>query len=121
MGEPSKLLLTQAIVKQINQHHLLENTIITGEYLYNELDQLSKSHPDYIQNLRSGGGTMIAYDLPTTQQRDQLVTIMRNNGIQTSGCGSRTVRLRPQLIFQPKHAVIYLDILNKSLHQLMNT
>lgn len=116
MGEPSKLLLTQGIIQQIKQHNLLQNTQITGQYLYNELLYLARTHNNELLNIRTAGGTFIAYDLPTTELRDKLVSTMRQLGIQSSGCGERTIRLRPQLVFQPKHAVIYID----KLHQALN-
>jgi len=38
--------------------------------------------------------------------------------VQTSGCGNQSIRLRPMLIFQPKHAAIYLDVLEQALSKL---
>jgi 4-aminobutyrate aminotransferase/(S)-3-amino-2-methylpropionate transaminase len=37
--------------------------------------------------------------------------------VQTSGCGNLTIRLRPMLIFAPKHAQIYLQILEEVLKE----
>lgn len=36
-------------------------------------------------------------------------------GIQTGGCGSRAVRLRPALTFTERHADIFLDALRSVL------
>lgn len=36
-------------------------------------------------------------------------------GVETSGCGTRTIRLRPMLIFRPDHAQIYCNILENVL------
>lgn len=68
--------------------------------------------------MSSPSGTFLAFDLPTAAARDALVTSMRQKGVQTSGCGTLAVRLRPMLIFQPKHARIYLDVLEQALKEL---
>ncbi|KAH9630352.1 hypothetical protein HF086_004485 [Spodoptera exigua] len=39
-------------------------------------------------------------------------------GVLGGACGVSSIRLRPALIFQPKHAEIFLDILRKTLRQL---
>lgn len=36
-------------------------------------------------------------------------------GIQTGGAGPIAIRLRPSLVFQPKHAAIFLDQLEKTV------
>ena len=42
---------------------------------------------------------------------------MRSKGVLIGGCGESTIRLRPALIFEPKHAEIMLekfrDVLNE--------
>lgn len=62
-------------------------------------------------------GTFLAFDLPSAAARDALVHSMRQKGVQTSGCGVHSIRLRPMLIFQPKHAEIYLNILEQALKE----
>lgn len=39
-------------------------------------------------------------------------------GILGGVCGDYAIRLRPALIFEPKHANIYLDKLRKTLREL---
>jgi len=34
------------------------------------------------------------------------------------GCGNQSVRLRPQLVFKPSHAAIFLDRLDSTLNKL---
>lgn len=43
---------------------------------------------------------------------------MKLEGVNCGGCGEAAIRLRPALIFQPKHAHIFLDKLEKVLASL---
>lgn len=36
-------------------------------------------------------------------------------GIEIGGCGEETIRLRPPLVFKPKHAAVFLSILDEAL------
>ena len=40
---------------------------------------------------------------------------MKAQGVNQGGCGVKTVRLRPTLYFEKKHADIYLDALDKAI------
>ena len=39
-------------------------------------------------------------------------------GLQSAGCGSQSLRVRPMLVFQPKHAAQFVDILERTLKQM---
>lgn len=111
MGDPARALLFRAIIEEIERLNLVENTAITGEYLYNGLENLGKQYPGQIQNLRGKGqGTFIAWDSPT---RDEVLKKAKGVGINIGGSGERAVRLRPMLIFQKMHVDILLEGLEK--------
>jgi len=38
---------------------------------------------------------------------------MHKSGVLVGGCGESTVRFRPALVFEPKHAEIVVDVMNK--------
>ena len=38
-------------------------------------------------------------------------------GVQSGGCGEMSIRLRPALIFQEKHAHVFLDIFRQVLRE----
>ena len=38
-----------------------------------------------------------------------MVGRMRSSGVLIGGCGDSTIRIRPALIFEPKHAEIMLE------------
>ena len=51
-------------------------------------------------------------------RRDAILGKLRSEGVNCGGCGDNAIRLRPALIFQPKHANIFLEKLEKVLKAL---
>lgn len=101
MGDPSKALLFKAIIDEMKRLDLVANTAATGDYLYGKLEELAKSYPKEIVNLRGKGqGTFIAWDSP---RRDEVLKKAKGVGINIGGSGVNAVRLRPMLIFQKHH------------------
>lgn len=109
MGDPSKMIQLGAFLNTVEKDNLLENTTITGEYLMDGLEFLKNKYPDVLSNPR-GIGTYCAIDFPSSQARDQIVSLLRKNGVESGGCGEVSLRFRPSLIFQPRHASEFLDI-----------
>ncbi|KAI6778825.1 4-aminobutyrate aminotransferase-like protein [Emericellopsis cladophorae] len=111
MGDPARALLFRAIVDEIERLDLVNNTAKVGAYLYGQLEQLSKMHPDHFQNLRGKGqGTFIAFDSP---KRDEFLVKAKSLGVNIGGSGATAVRLRPMLILRESHADILVDVLDK--------
>ncbi|KAK7534010.1 aminotransferase class-III-domain-containing protein [Phyllosticta citribraziliensis] len=111
MGDPARAILFRAIIEEIEALNLVENTAITGDYLYQGLEQLQQKYPNEIQSLRGKGqGTFIAWDSP---RRDEVLAKAKTIGINIGGSGAAAVRLRPMLIFQRHHADILLEGLEK--------
>ena len=74
-------------------------------------------HPDLIHSAR-GAGTFCAVDCYNEATRDKIVGLLRNRGFQTGGCGTMSVRFRPSLVFQPKHARMFLEGLESVLKEV---
>jgi 4-aminobutyrate aminotransferase/(S)-3-amino-2-methylpropionate transaminase len=72
------------------------------------LKRLSKRFPSLINSARHFG-TFGSIDGESPQIRDQIISKLRTRGIQTGGCGDKSIRLRPALVFEKKHAEIVLD------------
>lgn len=108
MGDPTKMIALEAVVETVEKDKLLENVVVTGDYLKSGLSQLSEAFPALISNVR-GQGTYLALDLPTAAQRDEFVGALKKLGVASGGCGTLSVRFRPSLVFQPKHAKECLD------------
>ncbi|KAJ5350055.1 Pyridoxal phosphate-dependent transferase major region subdomain 2 [Penicillium brevicompactum] len=113
MGDPARALIFRGIIEEVERLGLVENTRITGDYLYSGLARLAEKYPQHFQNLRGKNqGTFIAWDTP---KRDQLVAKAKSFGINIGGSGASAVRLRPMLVFQKHHA----DILLEKLEQII--
>lgn len=89
MGDPSKMILLEEVVKIIKQESLLKNVQETGDVLMKGLKDLQKKHSGLISSVR-GLGTFISFDFPTTAQRDKVVSLLKNKG--------NILLLRPSLL-----------------------
>lgn len=118
MGDPSKMIQLEAFLQTVEKDSLLENTCITGEYMQRGLADLGKIFPQLVSTVR-GKGTYIGFDCDTAQLRDKLIGSLRHAGVEAAGCGDRTVRTRPSLIFQPRHAAEFLNALEHTCKQLL--
>lgn len=115
-GDPSKAIVARAIYKEIKKHDLVERTAKVGDYLYGKLEELSKKYPTKIQKLRGkNNGTFIAWDMESPEARDKFLKEMRQLGVNVGGCGPQAVRLRPTLVFEEKHADIFIETAETAL------
>ena len=113
MGDPTRTLQAREIIRAVKKHDLVAKTAEVGAYIYKGLESLG------LENLRGeDAGTFIAFDCATGEQRDKLVMAMRKEGVHLGGCGERSIRLRPMLVFEKGHADIFLDRLGTVLRQL---
>jgi 4-aminobutyrate aminotransferase/(S)-3-amino-2-methylpropionate transaminase len=117
MGDPVRALQLDTTLKEIKSKKLIENTAITGQYLNEGLLDIQSKYPEHVSRVR-GAGTYTAFDLATIPQRDALVSSLRSKGVNSGGCGEKSLRLRPMLIFQPSHAKIFLDTLDQALAEM---
>lgn len=113
MGDPAKMLMCKAIMNTILDDKLLENVTITGQYLIDGLKILCDLHPTLLRDAR-GVGLFCAITAVNAEVRDNLITSMRNKGVESGGSGVATIRLRPPLIFTPTDAEIFLNILHEA-------
>ena len=44
--------------------------------------------------------------------RDNIVNKCRQKGLVIGGCGEATIRMRPSLIFEPRHAETMIEVMN---------
>ncbi|SPJ82314.1 probable UGA1 - 4-aminobutyrate aminotransferase (GABA transaminase) [Fusarium torulosum] len=116
IGDPARVIMCKAVIKEILDKKLVEQTAYVGTHLYAELSRLAAKYPEHIQNLRGEGqGTFIAFD---TKDSAGLVRSMRHIGVNIGTCGKNTVRLRPMLIFEEKHIPILVNALYKVIGAL---
>ncbi|KAL7409504.1 putative 4-aminobutyrate aminotransferase [Mrakia frigida] len=118
MGSPTSALQARTIINFINQHSLLSHTSSVGSALFDSLQTLFSSFK-VVENLRGKGrGTFLAFDFKTPAFRDAFVKGMRARGVLIGGCGERTVRLRPMLIFGENEKEILLKAMEGALEDL---
>ncbi|KAK9472532.1 3-amino-2-methylpropionate transaminase [Dipodascopsis tothii] len=115
-GDPTKAIIARAIATEVIAKDLAGAAQRVGAYVYERLNALQTKFPALVSRLRGkGAGTFIAFDLPTVADRNRLVTVMKANGINIGGCGISSIRLRPTLVFEEKHADIFLATLEAVL------
>ena len=108
LGDPSKLVLLEAVIKEIRDNNLLEGIAKTGDHLINGMRKLQAKYPKYLESAR-GRGTYAAVDFLNPTLRDRGIKELHLNGIHCGGSGERTLRIRTTLTFNKKHADIFLD------------
>ena len=114
LGDPVRAILTASQNDVIREDNLSELAVETGAYLVDKLNALSAKHPQFIKDIR-GKGTYLAFDCETVELRNDLVSKLKAQGVNQGGCGTKTMRLRPTLYFEKKHADIYVDALEKAI------
>ncbi|KAK3090838.1 hypothetical protein FSP39_015059 [Pinctada imbricata] len=108
VGDSSKVLLLEEVVKTIKQYDLLTNVQNTGAYLQAGLARMETQFPNILSCVR-GLGTFCAVDFPNGATRDKVISKLREKGVHTGPCGDISMRFRPALIFQKHHADIFFE------------
>uniref|UniRef100_A0ABD2WNT5 (S)-3-amino-2-methylpropionate transaminase n=1 Tax=Trichogramma kaykai TaxID=54128 RepID=A0ABD2WNT5_9HYME len=116
MGDPSKLILLEAVVEVILREKLLDRVTQVGDYTLGQLKQLENELSSSINSSR-GRGTFIAFNCASSELRDATIKKLLKKGIQAGGCGDKAIRLRPALTFTQQHADIFLDSLRAVLKE----
>ncbi|KAK6457132.1 4-aminobutyrate aminotransferase [Scheffersomyces xylosifermentans] len=115
-GDPARMILAGAIGKEVLKHDLPALTAKVGAYLYSKLEALQAKYPKYIQDLRGKDrGTFIAWSLEDGAARNKFLSDMKTVGVNIGGCAEESVRLRPTLVFEEKHADILVAAIEKVL------
>ena len=99
---------SQRYLEIIQEDNLVQNAADVGSYLLERLKSLG------VNNAR-GAGLMCSFDMPTSADRDGLISRCLSNGLFVLGCGKVSVRFRPSLTFSRQEVDMLIDILKKSL------
>lgn len=115
-GDPARMILAGAIGEQVVKHDLASKAARVGDYLYGKLEKLAEKYPDYLSDLRGKGrATFIAWSFKKPELRNKFLADMKAVGINIGGCAEDSVRLRPTLVFEEKHADILVAGIEKTL------
>ncbi|KAG8195444.1 hypothetical protein JTE90_013896 [Oedothorax gibbosus] len=116
LGDPSKMVLLQEVIKVVKAQGLVKGMEVTGGHLVKGLEKIEKESKGKIRNVR-GRGTFAAMDFVDASARDKAVKALHKKGIHCGGSGYKTLRIRTALIFENKHADIFLDNLSQVLNE----
>jgi len=116
VGDPVRLVVLDAILDTVAEDNLCDNATQTGDYIQSELRKIAEQTGN-IMNVR-GRGTLVAWDHHTMAQRDGIVQTAMEKGLLLGGCGTHSIRLRPSLVFERRHADEFLDLFEDSLRTL---
>uniref|UniRef100_A0A8C9Q1Q1 4-aminobutyrate aminotransferase n=1 Tax=Spermophilus dauricus TaxID=99837 RepID=A0A8C9Q1Q1_SPEDA len=114
LGDPSKNLLLAEVINVIKREDLLDNATRAGKALLTGLLDLQARYPQYISRVR-GRGTFCSFDTPDESIRNKLILTARNKGVVLGGCGDKSIRFRPTLVFRDHHAHLFLNIFSDIL------
>ncbi|SCV04125.1 LAMI_0H13608g1_1 [Lachancea mirantina] len=118
-GDPARMIIAGAIGQEVADNKLVEQCARVGDYLFEKLEKLQSQYPDKFQNLRGKHrGTFIAWDLPSPAERDAFLKHLKLAGCNVGGCSTHSVRLRPSLTFDEKHADIFVNALTNVVSKL---
>ena len=101
------------ILEIIEEDVLLENVKTQGAYLLGRVTELADSF-EQLTNPR-GVGTLIAFDVDTTELRDKIVDRAFEEGLLIQASGDQTVRLRPALDIAAQDAELAIDLLEQAV------
>ncbi|XP_053551219.1 4-aminobutyrate aminotransferase, mitochondrial [Bombina bombina] len=114
LGDPSKNLLLAEVLNVIKREDLVTNAVQSGKVLIDGLLDMQSRYPHLISRVR-GKGTFCSFDAPNDATRTKLITQARNKGVVLGGCGDKSIRFRPTLVFKEHHAHLFLNIFNNIL------
>lgn len=84
-------------IEIIEEDGLLANAASVGEHLLGQLREIADGS-ELVSNCR-GRGLMLAFDLPSSEQRDQLIAELAKENALVLPCGPVSIRFRPVLDF----------------------
>jgi L-lysine 6-transaminase len=114
-GNLTDMVRCQRYLEIIDDENLINNARIQGKRLLEGLEYLSEKYSNMISNAR-GRGLMCAFDLSTSEKRDELRKQIYSNGLVVLGCGEKTIRFRPPLIISEQEIDEALEILESTLN-----
>jgi L-lysine 6-transaminase len=117
-GGLADMVRSRRLLEIIERDRLFERAARTGAWLLGELTEVARRHAGLIRNAR-GRGLMCAFDLPTTADRDALLTILREEEkVLLLPCGTVSIRFRPALTITEDELAVGLKALERALDRL---
>ena len=115
-GNLTDMVRSTQFMKIILEEKLIENAKRMGERIKGALQKISEKE-ERMTNVR-GLGLWMAFDLTSTEVRDQILKLFWKNGLMILPCGDQSIRLRPVLNIQEDEADEGLQIIEKTFKEL---
>jgi len=116
-GNLVDMVRCQRYLEIMHEERLVENAAAVGKRLLAGLEQAVKASGDKATNVR-GRGLMCAFDLPTTERRNQVLAKLRENGTMAIPSGPIAIRCRPPITLSAEEADRGAESLEKTLKQI---
>jgi L-lysine 6-transaminase len=98
------------------EENLIENAAEVGEMLLSGLRQIASESNGLMDNVR-GRGMFIAFDLPSTEERDRMQAALRDEvALLALKSGTHAIRFRPMLDLPAEVAEEALDRVNRAVN-----
>lgn len=107
-GDATDMVRSRYILQEIRVRDLHKNMINIGSTIVSELKK-----NNYLENVRGQGG-ILAFDLPTKKERDQLYKDCFEDGLMINPTGERTIRLRPNMCTTQEEIEFAISVINKN-------
>jgi L-lysine 6-transaminase len=95
-GNLADMVRSRRILEVIEADMLMTRASQAGRYLLDRLCELAAEFPGLVRDVR-GRGLMCAFSLPSTAQRDELISTLWDHGVIMLASGGDSVRFRPAL------------------------
>ena len=105
---------TTIYLEIIRDEGLIEKAEVTGNHLLYRIEALQDEFSGYISNAR-GRGLLCAFDLPSSEDRNQIVDKIMDNGAIILGCGEKSIRFRPSLTISTEEIDKGIEIIERSI------
>jgi 4-aminobutyrate aminotransferase len=109
-GHSLDLALGMKTIEIIRKQKLLQKNERLGRHILGRIKEIEGFHR------QRGLGLMIAFDLKSPRQRDNLIAECARRGVLVLGCGHRGIRLAPPYVTTMEDADIAVDIIHKAFH-----
>lgn len=112
-GNLVDMVRTTKYLEIIEEENLIKNAEKVGNYLLDSIDYLRENF-ETISNVR-GKGLMCAFDLESTEMRDEVIKKAFKNNLLILKSGEKSIRFRPPLNLSKKEVDEAISILEKSI------
>ena len=116
-GNLVDMVRCQRYLEIIEEEKLVDNAASAGKRLVSGLRVIADGSGDKVTGVR-GRGLMCAFDLPSTEMRNDLLSKLQDNGTFALPCGATTVRFRPPLNISGAEVDEALEALEKTVRSL---